>query len=441
VLFISLIAAALAHRADTTRVPRIYSLAGIAALALATTLAANVKGERRHTQYYWDDLVISSFYSSWAETIETLWRGQLIEAAAAPHGAAFAIPHECQTETKPPHILLIHQESIVPPEYFPQISYDKSVDRLFRSGDGELHKMRVETYGGASWLTEFSLLAGVSTYSFGGMRPFVQSLMAGKVRDTLPERLKLCGYRNVVFYPLSRNFVSNAKFYTAVGMPEIYDMKDQGAKVGNERDRFYYGNALSLIEEHLKASRRPLFTFIITMAAHAPYLTPYMPEVDVPGGGPGTNPEMHEYLRRLSMTRIDYDYLKAELKRRFPSERFLILHYGDHHPIATRSYLGFGDVRAAEDVPLPKDSLGFITYYAVEGLNYTPPPLPNLDALDVPYLGTVLLEAAGLPLSGSYLERKRLMALCQGRYYECDQRQEILGFHRQLIDSGLIDAR
>jgi hypothetical protein len=273
------------------------------------------------------------------------------------------------------------------------------------------------------------------------MRPFVQSLMAGKIRDTLPERLKLCGYRNVVFYPLSRNFVSNAKFYTAVGMPEIFDMKDQGAKVGNERDRFYYGNALSLIEEHLKTSRQPLFTFILTMATHAPYFTPYMPEVDVPGGAPGTNPEMHEYLRRLSMAHIDYEFLKDELKRRFPNERFLILHYGDHQPIATRAYLGFGDVRAAEDVPLPKDSLGFLTYYAVEGLNYTPPPLPSLDTLDVPYLGTVLLEAAGIPLSGSYVERKRLMTLCGGRYYECDQREEILSFHRRLIDSGLIDAR
>jgi hypothetical protein len=177
------------------------------------------------------------------------------------------------------------------------------------------------------------------------------------------------------------------------------------------------------------------------MAAHAPYLTPYMPEVDVPGGGPGTEPEMHEYLRRLSMARIDYEFLKQELARRFPKERFLIMHYGDHHPIATRSYLGFGNVRAAEDVALPKDSIGFITYYAVEGLNYKVPPLPPVETLDVPYLGTVLLEAAGLPLSGSYLERKRLLTLCQGRYYECDQREEILGFHRRLIDSGLIDTR
>lgn len=439
----------LAYRADATRVARMHSLVGLIAFAAATAVAANVKGERRNTQPYWDDLVISSFYSSWAETMETLWRGQLIEAAAVPGGSAQAAPEgagltegaSCYTAAKPPHVILIHEESVVPPEYFPEVSYDKSLDAMFRSNDGKRHGLRVETYGGASWLTEFSVFAGISTYSFGGMRPFVQSLMAGKLRDSLAERLAVCGYRNVVFYPLNRNFVSNAKFYTAIGMGEIFDMDDQGAKSGTERDRFYFGNALALMEKHFKTSNQPLFTFILTMATHAPYVTPYLPEVDVPGGGPGTNPEMSEYLRRLGMARMDYAYLKQELARRFPDERFLIVHYGDHHPIATRSYLGFANARAAEDVALPRDSLGFLTYYAVEGINYTPPPLPDLDVLDVPYLGTVLLEAAGLPLDQPYRERKRLMQVCHGRYYGCDQRQEILSFHRRLIDGGLIEAR
>jgi len=35
----------------------------------------------------------------------------------------------------------------------------------------------------------------------------------------------------------------------------------------------------------------------------------------------------------------------------------------------------------------------------------------------------------------------RLMALCGGRYYDCNRRSEILAFHRRLIDSGLVEAR
>ncbi len=131
------------------------------------------------------------------------------------------------------------------------IAYDHSLDPFFRSFDGQLHNLRVETYGGASWLTEFSVLAGVSTYSFGGMRTFVQSLMQEKIHDTLPQALTRCGYHNSVFYPVPKDFVSNGRFYAAVGMPEIYDFKAQGAKRFNERDKFYYANLLSHLQKHV----------------------------------------------------------------------------------------------------------------------------------------------------------------------------------------------
>jgi phosphoglycerol transferase MdoB-like AlkP superfamily enzyme len=434
------IAAAVAYRFDTKRVRRRTALAAVVLLTVVSIGAAFVKGERRHTQYYWNGLHISSFYSSWAETIETLWRGQLIEAAPLGSGPHFAMPPECVTATKPPHIILIHQESLVPPGHFPTLQYDHRVDRLFASHDGKEHRLRVETYGGASWLTEFSVLTGLSTQSFGGMSQFVQPLMAGKLRDTLPETLSRCGYRNVVLYPLIRNFVSNAKFYASIGLKEMFDAEDQGAKTNNERDRFYFGNALDEISRHLQRSRQPLFTMVFTMATHSPYDFPYMPEVVVPGGGPGTDPEMSEYLRRLAMARMDYDDMRREIARRFPGERFLIVQYGDHHPIATRTLLGLNNTLDAEDIALPLESPGFVTYYAVDGINYQPPALPAVETLDVPYLPLVILNSARLPLSDAFRERQRMLTACNGRYYTCQPHDTILAFHRRLIDSGLIDA-
>ena len=90
------------------------------------------------------------------------------------------------------------------------------------------------------------------------------------------------------------------------------------------------------------------------------------------------------------------------------------MHYGDHHPMATRTLLGFKDETEAEDVALDPDSIGFITYYAAQGINYRVPALPQYETLDVAYLGTVMLDLAGLPLSDSHRERKRLMTLVQG---------------------------
>ena len=428
-------------RADTSRVPRIISAAVLICCTALGLWASHAKGERRNTLFYWDNLYLSSFYASWSETLETLWRGQLLDALRVQHKPLFKLPASCEAREKPPHIILIHQESVVPPSDFPSLSYDKSLDPFFKSYDGQLHRLRVETYGGASWLTEFSVLAGVSTYSFGGMRTFVQSLMQGKVHDTLPQSLARCGYRNAVFYPVPKDFVSNGRFYAATGMPEIFDFKAQGAKRYNERDRFYYGNTLKHIEGHLASSKSPTFSFIITSATHLPYNSPYEPEINVPGGGPGTDPEMHEYLRRLALAKMDYDEFRADLLRRFPNERFLIVQYGDHQPVATRTLLGFDQKLTAEDVKLAPDSPGFLTYYTIEGLNYQPPPMPAVDTLEVPYLGSVLLQAAGVPLSEAYQERLRLMAMCNGRYFTCPQKSEILGYHRRLIDSGLVDAR
>jgi hypothetical protein len=75
------------------------------------------------------------------------------------------------------------------------------------------------------------------------------------------------------------------------------------------------------------------------------------------------------------------------------------------------------------------------------GINYRVPAPPQFETLDVAYLGTAMLELAGLPLSDSHRERKRLMELCKGHYYDCKQRDEILAFHRRLIDSGVMAAR
>jgi len=432
----------LAWRLDSTRVARSWSALALVAFVLLTWYGAQTKGERRHMQFYYANLYVSSFYASWGETLETIWRGALLEAAPeAAAGSAFLVPTRCPLAARPPHIILIHQESVVQPSLFPSLRYDHSLDPFFHSDDGSLHPMRVETYGGASWLTEFSLLAGVSTHAFGGMRQFVQTFTQNKLKDTLPQALERCGYRNVVFYPMLKNFVSNDRFYNSIGLREIYDSVAQGAKTSQERDRFYYENAMSEMARHFKSTDRPLFTYIQTMSAHWPYDYAFEPDVKVSGGAAGTDPEMHEYLRRVSIAKMDYEHLVEQLRDRFPRERFLIVHYGDHHPMATRMLLGFNQDTQAEDVILDPQSIGFVTYYAVRGVNYRVPVLPQYPTLDVPYLGTLMLDLAGLPLSDSHRERKRLMELCKGRYHSCAQREEILQFHRRLINSGVMAAR
>lgn len=428
----------LACRIDDTRVERRTAALAAVVLASFAWVAAQAKTERNDAEFFFDDLYLSSFFSSWSETFETLWRGKLITATPDPNaGPRFAVPTGCRPARTPPTIILIHHESAVPPSFFPGLAYDKRLDKLFLSEDKALHKLRVETYGGASWLTEFSVLTGLSTYHFGGMRPFVQPVMAGKLHDALPQVLELCGYRNVLVYPMLRNFVSNGAFYDSIGITSVLDAEAQGAVAPNELDRFYYKSALDEMARHFAVSGSPLFVYVQTQSTHGRYDFTYRADLKVPGGGAGTDPEVSEYLRRLAISQMDYKFLRDELARRFPDRQFIIMRYGDHQPDVTRRLLG--PAETATRLIRTKGSPAFLTYYALDTQNYRAPPLPDLDVVDVPYLGTILLEAARLPLPDSYRERRRLMRVCHGRYDSCARDKEILAFHQRLIDSGLMD--
>ncbi len=443
VVLLAVLVGVLVWRVDPVRVSRPIAAVLLLVFASGATAAGLSLGERRHSLFGYQGMFVSSFYRSWAETIETLVRGQLMEAAAASPQSQMPrlLPKEsCTPDHKPPHIILIHHESAVQPSLFPRLEYDRRLDDFFRSDDGRAYRLRVETYGGASVLTEFSVMTGLSSYSFGGMRLFVQRLMTGKITETLPNILKKCGYRNVMFYPMLRSFTGAERFFKSVGLSDLRDAKDQGAKRADERDRFYYDNALEEMTRHFATSRAPLFTFIETMAGHWPYDHPYEPHVEVPGGGPGTHPEMHEVLRRLWLSHADYQHLLSELERRFPKERFLIVRYGDHHPMATRVLLGYDEGTEAEDVLVARGSIGYQTFFAVNGVRFEP-QFSSPDILDVPYLGTVLLEAAGLPLSDAHAGRKRLKIICDGLWFDCPKREHILSFHRQLLDDGIVSAR
>jgi phosphoglycerol transferase MdoB-like AlkP superfamily enzyme len=438
----AIILAALTWRFDTTRPSRLASgLTLLAAIGMAGAFESQASAENTPFRFLNDgNSFVSAFYLSWSETWGTLMRGQLMEAAAQTELPDFISDPKCTPATKPPHIVLIHQESLVPPSLFPRLEYDHALDRFFLSDDGALHKLRVETYGGASWVNEFALLTGISTKAFGDMRMFVHVLMGGRLRETLPQTLAKCGYRTLMLFPMKKGYLSLDRFYRSIGFTEILDRRDQGAPTIRERDRFYFQNALEAMDRHFKSSDRPLFVYIQTMASHGPYDSAYMPEENLPGGGPGTSAEMSEYLRRATMAQRDGVFLMDEIKRRFPNEPILVVRYGDHQPSATRDIINdvWGD--DSPDVG-PDGSPGpFITFYAIQGSNLAVPPLPAYDPLDIAYVGTVMLEAAGLPLSAAQRERKRLMVACEGRYFGCEPRSQILAFHRRLINSGFVQA-
>jgi hypothetical protein len=81
----------------------------------------------------------------------------------------------------------------------------------------------------------------------------------------------------------------------------------------------------------------------------------------------------------------------------------------------------------------------YATYYAIDGINYSPADLSSaLETLDAAYIPLVLQEAAGIPLDASFAEQKSIMLRCKGVFYDCKAGAEAKRFNRMLIDAGMI---
>ena len=170
----------------------------------------------------------------------------------------------------------------------------------FKSFDGKARKFLAESNGGPSWFTEYNVLAGLSSRSFGRFSYFVTRIASGRVERGLPLALRRCGYNTLSLYPAYGAFMSARSFQTTTGIQHFYDARDLGAK-DVEPDSFFYDKALKLMSQEPPANT-PLFTFVYLAANHFPWETRFRPDLMPSWRKPGNEPVVDEYLRRQAMS-------------------------------------------------------------------------------------------------------------------------------------------
>jgi hypothetical protein len=427
-------------RFEQPSLPRKYAVIGLALSLMPLVVFPQIKHNASVNAVLFSgfyDRHLASFYLSLYEIVD--FKAQKNEKLAGLSLKPYEKPVVKPLEN-PPHIILIHQESVIPPSLFKNLAYNKLQDALYLSFDQKMHKMRVEIFAGTSWMTEFSIFTGLSPLDYGMRRPFVFTLNIGKINESITQQTRANGYKNLHFFPMFKEFSDYDKFYGGIAMDHIYDLRDYNLTNPFQRDFVFYHEAMTRMDLHFKESKQPLFSYIQTMSAHFPYGFTFQPEEEVPATDPQNEAEVNEYLRRIWFSRKDYLAFKQDLATRFPGKQFLLVHYGDHHPTVTRKLVLEADKelreKAADNRYFQSNSVGMQTYYAVDGINYTPPALPEYDIIDTAYLGDVLLKSAGLPASDIGKARTNLMQLCKGRFFSCENQSAVKAFHAFYAQMG-----
>jgi hypothetical protein len=423
-------------RRRTAALGALASLAGLSALSLAVPMDRE--------KAFASAAYVSEFARSGVlAAVDLATRGVLESDSFVADSLPPVAPVSCQPGQRLPHIILVLDESSFDISTVRGIKVPPNYQKRFQSFDGKSRAFLVEGAGGPTWYTEYNVLTGLSAKSYGRFSNFVTRIAGGRVSRSLPNALRPCGYRSYSLYPWFGAFLGARYFQKSIGIDQFLDTRDMGTREV-EPDRFYYDFTADLIRRD--GRDRPLFVMTYLMANHfswAPRFRPdLMPEWRDLGNPVIDGERVDEYLRRQEMSARDYRAFVARLRNEFPSDPFLIVRFGDHQPLFAKKIVDptLDDIGIGRRIDAG-DPRYFTTYYAIDALNFRPADLAlAFDGLDAAYLPLIILEAAGVPLDGSFVEQRRILKECNGLFYLCAGGAKVRRFNRMLINAGLING-
>ena len=343
-----------------------------------------------------------------------------------------------------PDIIVIQHESIFDPRVY-GLPVEPNVEAFLSPKNGLGGRLNVDIFGGGSWQSEFSLMTGLSSASFGSNAYFLFKRGVGRFHHSLPHSLAALGYGTTLMSSCRRNFLNYDEFYRAIGIGDrIFSDDfplpfDVGRFETTNSDALFLEAAIDAHAKRIAGDAAPRFLYALTNFNHGPHnrrLVPHGQFESERAFAAASLPDAcyAEYYARLAETAATWNRLKSKLAARFPGRPMLVVHYGDHQPVMTR--------RIEAKLKLPMDARRqFRTFYAIETLNYHPDRLVagRGTDLDIAFLGTVALQHAGLPLDEIFATRASLLEEC-GETYFASSSERKRRFHRTLVELGVIDV-
>jgi hypothetical protein len=334
-----------------------------------------------------------------------------------------------------PDIIQVLEESTFDPSNFTGCTVAQCRVRMFQPDEyTRAHgPLRTHTFGGGTWAAEFTVMTGMPQDIFGSAGMYAPFVLAPRVQDSLPRLLQRLGYQTIAIYPVGGSFLNARNAYRAYGFDKFYDIKDLGLVMWHISDAQIFAAAKRVYDREKKPGQ-PIFMMVLTMEQHGPHDSRSFASLPAPFNQnllPALPPDQQlnliTYLARLQ----DSDQGMAQLENDFlhRQQPTVLLHFGDHQP-------SFGDLIRRMPRTLPPALLPFkdnLTYFMLKS-NFSGPPLPAYPMLDIAYLPSMVLQAAGLPEDPYFSALTTMQARCQGRYADCRDKPMLQSYYAWIFN-------
>ena len=316
---------------------------------------------------YYDDGYLSKFARSGVTAVSASVNYGFMESEAVlAERLKVPLGESCHVAGRRPHIIMIHDKSSFDIRQANGVKVPAGYGSHFKSFDGRQRKFLAESSGGASWMAEYNVLAGLSSRSFGRFSYFVTRIASGRVERACRWRCAAAATapsRSIP--PMARSWeraasrpprASSTSMMPAISAPRASSRTPSSTT----RQRTVRGTAGQHAAVRLCLSRRQSFSVgeeipsRVAAVLAQPRQRPHRRRISAPPGD-----------QRRATTR-----LHRELKKKFPAQPFLIVRYGDHQPEFSSNLLDPGSMMPGVARKFDTyDPRYFTTYYAIDAIN------------------------------------------------------------------------
>lgn len=352
--------------------------------------------------------------------------------AVAPFETSFV----CDGLETKPDIYIVLSESSTNFNIYPQVNLENISGDAFNSDDRSWRSLRVETFGGGTWVSNFALMTGLSTRDFAWRAPYLTVQLKGQIKESLATLLKSCGYQTAVLTPMKHSFVNEGPFLESIGFDTVLDFDAIDATSFHHRDDFYYYAADDFLKKQMQTDDRPVFMQIQTMFGHSPFDERLEPQIQIQDADFVEDKPLNEHIRRVLIAQNDFHAFIERRKKMQPARPFVVLEFGDHQALVTRP---LADELHGGNSLADVDSIAYKTHYTLHAYNVDMDlKYFNFRQLDIGFLGASFMQAIGVPLSPMYQDLADLRDKCDGRYADCHNRSAVDHHLKRRIASGLL---
>jgi len=326
-----------------------------------------------------------------------------------------------------PDVVILLQESTFNPHFY-KLPKTNNIPKFDMFDQGIHGLLRVQTYGGATWISEFNILSGLNPSDFGASKQAVFYSIAPHTKYSLFKQFTNNGYEVLVLSPFTYGNYNAGATYTHFGMDKFVSPQDMGYPAPSYKKIWDIPTAQlldytkTLLE---KKGKKPRLIYVTSIAEHGKYNKLNQNKYNIDTSGAQTFKQqqlfqINDYVDRIEkLNTATLDFISYIKKR---SDNTLFFYFGDHQP----------SIWHPKDFKQNVTNTDHITNFSLVS-NYSDVNHKN-ELTDLTLASGLIVEQAGITPDEFYTANIKMGYLCGYKLDDCADQKLMRSFKHYIYD-------